>query len=368
VADNPTPAQTPKRRNGLIRMILILLVGIMGPAAVAGGGLYVYLKGGRFVSTENAYIKSDKIAISADVSGRVVEVGVSENEMLEAGQLLFRIDDEPFRIAVAQANAQLASARNEIESLRALHKQRLAELKLAEGDIEFYQREVQRQDKLSKKGFSSQTNLDAAEKNLRNARDRIGTIQQDIAQALADLAGDPKIGVNAHPLVREARAARDRAALDMRRTRVAAPAPGVVTNFELQVGEYIEEGEPVFSLIGTRDVWVEANFKETDLTHVRAGQQATVRVDTYPDISHAAVITGISPATGAEFALLPPQNATGNWVKVVQRLPIRLILTNPATDAPLRAGMSVTVEIDTGNQRDWASLVSATRSWLNNLL
>ena len=368
MADNPAPARRPKRGNGWLRAIVIVLVGILGPVVVAGGGLYVYLKGGQFVSTENAYIKSEKIAISADVSGRVIEVGVSENETLETGQLLFRIDDEPFRIAVEQANAQLASARNEIESLRALYRQRLAELKLAEGDIEFYQREVRRRTELSEKGFASQANLDAAEKNLRNARDRIGAIKQDIAQALADLAGDPEINVNKHPYVREARAARDRAALDLKRTHVSAPASGVVTNFELQVGEYIEAGEPVFSLIGMRDIWIEANFKETDLTHVRVGQAATVRIDTYPDVSHDAVITGISPATGAEFALLPPQNATGNWVKVVQRLPVRLILTSPALETPLRTGMSVMVEIDTGNQRDWAGLVSATRTWLENLL
>ena len=341
---------------------------MIGPLLALIAGFYIYMAGGRFVSTDNAYIKSEKIAVSADISGRVVAVTVRENQLLEKGAPLFRIDPEPFRIALERAEAKLLSARQQVESLRALHKQKLADLKLAQGDLAFYDRQLGRQEKLNKRGFASGSNLDEASRNQRNARDRISSAMQDIAQVRARLGGDPGINTARHPAVREARAERDAAALDLRRTLVPAPVAGVVTNFELQPGEYINAGKVVFSIVGAGEVWVDANFKETDLTHVRAGQSATIRVDAYPDRAREAVVASISPATGAEFALLPPQNSTGNWVKVVQRLPVRLELKNPASDPPLRAGMSVVVEIDTGYKRAMPGLARSALNWARGLI
>ncbi len=341
---------------------------MLGPLLAVMAGFYIYLAGGRFVSTDNAYIKSEKIAVSADLSGRVIEVSVRENQLLKKGAALFRIDPETFRIAVERAEAKLLFARQEVESLRALRKQKLAELKLAEGDLAFFDRQLGRQKKLNKRGFASGTNLDEASRNQRNARDRIGTIMQDIAQVSAKLGGDPGIDTARHPSVREARAALDAVALDLRRTQVPSPVAGVVTNFDLQPGEYITAGKVIFSIVGAGDVWVDANFKETDLTHVRVGQSATVRVDAYPDHAREAVVASISPATGAEFALLPPQNSTGNWVKVVQRLPVRLRLEKPASDPPLRAGMSVFVEIDTRHKRVLPGLAQAALNWARSLI
>ncbi len=367
VAAAATAERRPAARR-LARLLAMVLVAALGPVAVAAGGAYLYLTGGRFVSTDNAYVKSDKIAVSADVSGRVVEVAVRDNQVLGKGDELFRIEDEPFRIALAHSEAVLATARQEIEALRASYRQKLAELKLAEGDVGFYRTQFERQDKLNKKGYASQANLDTAARNLRNARDRAGAIKQDIAEALANLGGDVNIATAAHPRVRQAKAARDRARLDLRRTRVLAPTAGVVTNFDLQSGEYIEEGEAVFSLIGTGEVWVQANFKETDLTHVRLGQSAVLRIDTYPGQARNATVVGISPATGAEFALLPAQNASGNWVKVVQRLPVRLALDEAAAEPALRAGMSVVVEIDTGHERALPDLAQAALGWVRSLL
>ncbi len=357
--------RTPRR---IRRVLGLTLLSVIGPLAAAFAGFYIYFVGGQFVTTDNAYIKSAKIAVSADVSGRVVDVMVHENQLLKQGDLLFRIDPEPFSIALERTEARLISARQEIEALRAHHKQKLAELKLAQGDVEFYQRQYERQQKLNTRGFASGTNLDSANRNLRNAGDRVSAIMQNIAQARANLGGDPDMPAGSQPAVREAQAARDQAALDLRRTRVRAPVAGIVTNFELQPGEFIRSGNVVFSLVESGSVWVHANFKETDLTHVRVGQPATIRVDTYPDGLRGAVVSSISPATGAEFALLPPQNATGNWVKVVQRLPVRLKLDNPKSDPPLRAGMSVVVEIDTGHQRHLPNLARAALNWARDLI
>ena len=358
----------PQMKSRSWRALKITLVAIIGPVVAAFVGYTIYMTGGRFASTDNAYVKSEKIAVSADVSGRVVHVAVKENQLLEPGMLLFRIDPEPFRIALEKAEARLVFARQEIYALRAQHKQKLAELKLAEGEVTFYERLFERQQTLNKKGFASGTNFDTAQRNLRNARNHISATMQDIAQVVAKLGGDPNSDTEAQPRVREARAARDQAALDLRRTSVHAPVAGVVTNFELQPGEYIETGKVVFSLVGTDDLWVDANFKETDLTHVQVGQTATIRIDTYPGDVREAVVSGISPATGAEFALLPAQNASGNWVKVVQRLPVRLRLKSPRREPQLRAGMSVIVTIDTQHKRRLPDFAKAALNWARNLI
>lgn len=358
----------PKRRRRWGRLFGITIVSAVGPIAAILIGSYLYFSGGRFVSTDNAYVKSEKIAVSADVSGRVVTVGVKENQLLEPNALLFKIDPEPYRIALDKAKAKLMFAHQEIEALRALHRQKLAELKFSQGDVGFYQRQYDRQQKLNTKGFTSETNLDTARRSLRNAHDRISSVMQDIAQVRAKLGGDPKIVTDDHPAVREAAAERDQAALDLKRTEVRAVAPGVVTNFDLQAGEYVTAGTNVFSLVGTGDVWIEANFKETDLTHMRVGQVASIRVDAYPGDTREAVVASISPATGAEFALLPAQNASGNWVKVVQRLTVRLSLKGRWQEPPLRAGMSVIAEIDTGHKRRLPDFARAALNWAGSLI
>jgi membrane fusion protein (multidrug efflux system) len=364
----PDSEPAPTNPGRFRRMLGITLLSVIGPLAATFAGFYIYFVGGQYISTDNAYIKSEKIAVSADISGRAVKVEVRENQLLEQGALLFHIDPEPFRIALDRTEARLVSARQEIEALRALYKQKVAELKLAEGDVGFYQRQYDRQQKLNLRGFASGINLDSANRNLRNAGDRVAAIFQDIAQARAKLGGDPDMPLNSQPVVREAQSARDQAALDLRHTNVRAPAAGIVTNFELQPGEFIQAGKVVFSIVGSGKIWIHANYKETKLTHVRVGQKATIRVDAYPDEIREAVVTSISPATGAEFALLPSQNATGNWVKVVQRLPVRLELKNSNIDQPLRAGMSVIVEIDTGHTRHMPDFTRAALNWARDLI
>ena len=360
--NSPARAYGARLKSISRRSLSILAIALLGPLAALLVGGYLYFAGGRYVSTDNAYVKADKIAVSADIDGRVVEVLVEADQEVARGTLLFRIDPQPFKIAFERAEAQLAAAIQDARSVRALYDQKTARLKLAEGDLTFHQQHFERQESLTKTGVVSRSGMDLAERGLRNARDQILIAEQEIAEVRARLGGDREQPIDGLPTVREARAARDRAALDLARTEVKAPVAGIVTNFDLQPGEYVNAGHVVFSLVGTENVWVQANFKETDLTNVKAGQRATIRVDMYPGKPLTALVTSISPATGSEFALLPPQNATGNWVKVVQRLPVRLRID--AADAPtLRAGMSVVVRIDTEHRRSGPSWAQGLLNW-----
>ena len=334
-----------------MRFIKRVLLLILGPVVIATAGGYFYMNGGRIVSTENANIKSDKIAVSTDVSGRVTDVIVKDNQFIASGQLLFRIDEEPFRIQRNKAAANVAKVAAEIDALRADYGQKLAEMKVAREDVNFFTREHERRGKLYAKGHLSLSKLDEMRRDMAASRQKVVAIKQELARVRANLGGRPDIPVAEHPRYREAHAVWNEAELNLRHTKIFAPAAGVVTNIGLQPGEYVQAGKPIFSIVAAHGVWVQADLKETDLTHIRAGQQATIRVDAYPNHQWTAIVSSISPATGAEFALLPPQNTSGNWVKVVQRIPVRLDVVQTTTDLPLRAGMSVIVDIDTMHER-----------------
>jgi membrane fusion protein (multidrug efflux system) len=349
-----TPAEhhEPKvRRRKPPRATVRAVLMALGPLLVLIVGGYLYATGGRYVSVDNAYIRADKVSISAEVAGRVAEVAVVENQPVKAGQMLFRIDDEPFDIAYAKAEAQLKSRRDEIDAFRASYQQRLAQIEMDRVSIDFYKREYDRQKELAKRAIVTQSQFDTARHNYDVALQQELADRQDLARILASLGGDPNIPAEKHPLYLAAQAQRDQAALDLRRTRVLAPADGTISNITLRPGDYVKAETPVFSLIESDRRWIEANIKETDLTCVRQGQKATIDVDTYPGVTWDAHVQSLSSATGSEFALLPPQNATGNWVKVVQRVPVRLVIDPKPDQPPLRAGMSVTVEIDTGHER-----------------
>jgi membrane fusion protein (multidrug efflux system) len=329
-----------------VRFLLLVL----GPAVILAGAAYFYVTGGRYVSTDDAYVRADKVQISSDVAGRVVSVEVSDNQVVAKGALLFRIDDGPFKIALARAEAQLAAARDGIGALKASYRQKQAQLQQTKDTSEYMRRELDRQQRLVSTSAVSVAQFDLARHNFDIARQQVASMEQDLAQALASLGGNADIEVDAHPQVRQAMAARDQAALDLSHTIVYAPDDGIAAKVDLRPGQYVQAGQPVFALVEIHSLYIEANVKETDLTHVKPGQAATIEVDSYPDRRWRAVVGSLSPGTGSEFSILPPQNATGNWVKVVQRVPIRLLLAPGEVTNGLRAGMSVTVDIDTHHQ------------------
>jgi membrane fusion protein (multidrug efflux system) len=339
--------RSPPGRRALVR--LVLLAGV--PMLAAAGALMVWRAGGRYVTTDNAYVKADIVQIAPEVSGQVVEVAVGDHARIEAGAVLLRVDPGPFRLALAKAEAELEAARALVETARATYRETRSELGELESRAAHLARQARRQHELAARGVAPATRMEETQNEAQVARERVNVVRQRLTRLLTTLKGDPDLPVDEHPTVLERIADRDRAALDLARTTVTAPTAGVVVNMRLQRGEQVRAATPVFALVAERRPWVEANLKETTLTNVEIGQRVDVVLDIYPDVAWSGEVESISPATGAEFAVLPPQNASGNWVKVVQRLPVRIRLHRHAGEPALRAGVTATVSIDTGRQR-----------------
>ena len=339
-------------RRGARRLVLLVLV----PALVVGIGLSVWLRGGRFVETDNAYLKSDKVPVSAEVAGAIREVLVAENQALKAGQPLFRLNDAPFRVAVERAQAKLAQVRTDVAALRASYRSKQSEIALAKTRLLFAQRDEKRQSDLAAKNFIAVSKLDESRQAAELAQQQIDTLEKDLQRIAETLGGALETPLEKQPAWLAAQAELSQAKLDLARTEVRAPVAGTAGK-PPKPGQYVAAGALAMTLVTSDQVWVEANFPETDLTYVRAGQPARVRIDTFPGIEWQGTVDSLSPATGAEFSVLPPQNATGNWVKITQRVPVRIRLEPQAGQPPLRAGLSVTARIDTGHQRRVADLV-----------
>ena len=342
------------RRAFLIRMAL--LVGV--PLLVVLAGAAYWLRGGRTVGTENAYVKADIAQISPEISGKVLAVLVRDHATVHTGDILVKLDPGPFRIALSKAEAELDSARTVVETARATWHETQSELAEAQVQVDYLTRQAVRQRDLAGHGVASAAKLEEAENNAAVARDRLNVVHRRLERVLTLLNGNPNIPTDQHSLVREKLAERDRAALDLSRTNLVAPLNGTTVNVKLQPGDQVKAATPLFVLVADTRPWVEANLKETDLTYVVPGQSAKVVLDIYPDEVWEGRVESISPATGAEFAILPPQNASGNWVKVVQRLPIKIRLAPHPNEKPLRAGMTATVEIATGRERSLGTLTS----------
>ena len=350
--DRPIPVSTAVKPRRTLRERLRRPLMLAVPLMLAAVGVAEYLAQEPYVSTDDAFVRAAKVSINARVAGQVVEIAVKDNQRVRKGQLLFRIDPEPYQIAIDQAQAALVSSRLQIEALKTTYRQQLAQLESAKATATFDQREYDRKKALVASEFASKEAYDRAETDLKVAQQAIASIQQQIANTVVALNNDPDIDVDRHPTVRAAKAQLDRAQLNLTYGTVVAPDDGVVTNVDdLQVGDFVNTGAAVFSLLSSRDVWIEANFRETGLTLMRPGQEATIAVDAYPDHSFKAHVVSMSPGTGSDFAVLPPENATGNWVKVVQRLPVRLEFDAPDANQPLFSGLSVTAEVDTGYRR-----------------
>jgi len=334
------------KSNSRKRLMLLVVL----PLILVVIGLVIYLKSGRYVSTENAYVKADVIAISSQVAGAVVERAVKENDTVKAGQLLFRIDDQPYKIAVAKAEAKLAEVRTSLESLKATYRERQSDLRVAQSNSEFARQEQKRQANLATKHLVAEAAYDQVAHTSRIASQQIVGVQQDLKRIEETLAGSVDASIEQHPSYLAAAAELQQAQLDLAHTKVYAAQNGIVTR-PPELGEYINVGAITMKLVATDHLWIEANFVETDLTHVHAGQKVEVLVDTYPDAKWEGEVQSLSPATGAEFSVIPAQNATGNWVKIAQRVPVNISVKAKANAPQLQAGLSTQIEIDTGYKR-----------------
>lgn len=339
------PHSLAKKKHFKRRFFLVL-----GPLVVAVVSTYMYLTGGRFVDTDNAYVQADKAAISVEIPGQIVTLLVVENEHVDQGAPLFKIDDRSYVIALEQAKARLQEALVQIQTQKGNYRQKSSELELAQSNIDFARKEYVRQSTLDVSHAVAKAKLDDAEHALQASRFRYAIIKTEMEQILAGLEGDPEIAADQLAGYRLARAVVEKAALDLEKTTVKAPFSGRVSKVP-QPGKHVEPGTPVMSLIADSSFWIEANLKETELTHVRPGQEVEIHVDTYPEQTFIGHVQSISPGTGSEFSIIPAQNATGNWVKVVQRIPVRISVEAAQDGQVLRSGMSTRIRIDTTYRR-----------------
>jgi membrane fusion protein (multidrug efflux system) len=336
-------APAPRRRRNL-------LLWVLGPALVLAGAGWFWLTSGRYVSTDNAYVQADHATIAPQISGRVVEVLVHDNQPVKAGDVLFRIDAQPLQIAMARMQAQMESVRSLLDAGRAGYRSAQADLASAEEALRVNERQYERMKEMRAKGLVAQKDVDDAANNYANAKGKRDSDTAALTRAQGLLGGLPNTKDEDLAGYKLAQAQYEQARLDLDHATVRAPIDGVIGKVTLQPGDFLAAGQAAMPLVATDSLWVDANFKETDLTHVVTGLPATVEVDTYPGKKWHAHVASISPASGAEFSLLPAQNATGNWVKIVQRIPVRLAIDDAGDGPILRAGMSAVVEIDTGRQ------------------
>ena len=352
----PHADQPPSRQRVWIRRTLYLLL----PLVFIGATIW-YVRGGQVVTTDDAYVSAEKVGISTDVAGFVMDVDVSDNQRVEAGQVLYRLEPLRFQLALDRADAQLGTVANDLRAAKANYNDIQAQLAQMRTDVDYYATEYDRQQRLFKSHVTTQAAVDAAKRSLANARQKLDAITHQLAGVAANLSGSPNEPIEEQPRYREAAAQRDEAQRELDHTVVQAPFSGTVTDVSaIAPGKYLPASTTAFYLVATSDVWVEAQPKETALTWVHPGQPVTVTVDTYPNREWHGTVQSISPAAAQEFSLLPAQNTSGNWVKVVQRVPMRVrVDTGDTALPPLSAGMSAEVSVNTGHARGWPHFLTA---------
>jgi membrane fusion protein (multidrug efflux system) len=336
------------------RVLLLVVIPLIAAIAI----LAVYLSGGRYMTTDNAYIGAQKVLVTPDISGKISRVVVREGQRVAVGDVLFEIDPEPFRLAVLQAEARLAGVSTDHANLLTNDKSLTRMIELAEKTADIRRQDVERKTTLMTNRSGSQFDLDGSNAQYVAAQTQVEQLRQQQAGIRNQLLGDPALPLEKFPPYLQAKAALDQARRDLTHTTVRAPLAGNATQVDnIQIGRYVNAGTPVLSVIDDLHPWVDANPKETDFTYVTLGQKVTVIVDAFPNHTFNGRITSLSPGTGAQFAILPPQNATGNWVKVVQRVPIRISFDPDENTQKLRAGMSAYVSVDTGRSRSLMALL-----------
>jgi len=343
-----------KSRRRWLRILLLVVV----PLAVATGGVEIYLRGGRYIATDNAYVSAQKVLITPEISGTVDRIAISEGQAVKTGDILFSIDRKPYEMARAAAEAAVQRAANDHAALKENYQSLSRQIGLARETLQLRQSEVDRKNALLAANIASKSDVESDRLNLQQAKSSLAVLDQSRNAIVAALGGNADAPLESYAPYLAAKAALDVAQWNLDHTDLRAPMNGIATQVSnIQLGRYLPAGTPVFAIVSDSDMWIDANPKETDITHLVEGQAATVTVDAFPDISFAGHVEAISPGTGSQFSLIPAQNASGNWVKVVQRVPVRIALDPGQDSARLRAGMSASISIDTGRQRSLATLL-----------
>jgi len=347
-AEAPAARRAPASARAQLRMILLVAL----PSLAVLIGLGIYLTGGRYIATDNAYVGAQKVLITPDIAGKVIRVSVREGQHVNAGDELLSLDPEPFKLALVQAQAKLATASSDYAKLKSNYKSLTVLSELAQKNVEIKQRDVDRKSKLVATQAGSQADVDTSTGTLVTAQLQAQFSSQQREDALNNLLGNPELPLEKFPAYMQAKAALDQAQRDVDHTVLRAPISGTATQIDnIQLGRFVAAGSPILSVIDDSAPWVDANPKETDITYLRIGQKATLDVDSFPDHTFKGTVVAVSPGTGSQFSILPAQNASGNWVKVVQRVPVRIAFDKNEDTHLLRTGMSVNVEIETGHSR-----------------
>jgi membrane fusion protein, multidrug efflux system len=347
-------ASAPASRKSQRRTVMFALL----PVVLIVGG-YFYVTGGAVMSTDNAYVQADMVGLSSDVAGIVTQVLVHDNQKVAKGDVLFKLDPLQFQLALDRAEAQIGNTRNDLVALQASYRNMQTQVEQAQKDVDFNMVNFQRQEQLIANNFTPRATFDAARNTLQGAQQKLASLQQQLAGIAANLNGDPGAPVESHPKYKDVVAARDEAARQLAHTVVRAPFAGIVTNVpSLQPGQYLAAAATGFNIVSTDRVWVQASPKETELTYVKPGQKAVVEVDSYPGQQWTGTVDSISPASASSFSLLPAENTSGNWVKVVQRIPMRVSVANAPGKPQLRVGMSVELSVETAHERGFPGFLT----------
>jgi membrane fusion protein, multidrug efflux system len=357
---DPNTTEVPKKsKRRWLRRILLVVV----PLVAIAGGLAFYLGGGRYISTDNAYVGAQKVLVTPQISGTVSEISVTEGQTLKAGDTLFTIDRKPYELELASAQAALQRAATDFGTLKSRYEGYAPQIELARRTMELRQGELDRKARLLASKVVAKADIDEDRINLEAAHAALEALEQGRREALSALGGNPAAALETYAPWLAAKAELDRAQWNLDQTVLKAPMDGVATQVSnIQLGRYLTAGSAVFAIVSDDDVWIDANPKETDITWLKPDQEVTVTVDAYAKLAFKGHVASISPGTGSQFSLIPAQNAAGNWVKVVQRVPVRIEFDKGQDLSQLRAGMSANVDIDTHRQRTLAGLFSEDAS------
>lgn len=354
MTDITTEPVVQKPRRKWLRRILLLAV----PLVALVAGVAIYLNGGRYISTDNAYIAAQKVLVTPQISGTVDKISVTEGQALKAGDVLFTIDPKPYRLALAEAEAALARAATDFSVLKSRYQGFEPQIELARNTVALRQSELDRKSQLLASKVVAKADIDEDRINLQTAKSALEALQQEQRDVLSQLGGNAAAALETYAPWLSAKVATERAQWQLDQTVLRAPLDGIATQVSnIQMGRYLNAGTAVFAIVSGSDVWVDANPKETDITWLVPDQEVTITVDAFSSTALKGHVASISPGTGSQFSLIPPQNAAGNWVKVVQRVPVRIEFDRGQDISKLRAGMSVNVDIDTHRTRTIAGLL-----------